>query len=503
LKVSPYHPDRTHYEHVNCDKRGKSPTVVPARFVVACEHGHLDDFPWVEFVHRDTAICDAPFLRLSEYGPSGEARDLEAWCETCKARRRLADAFGRENRDKLPLCRGRRPHLRDHDPVGCPDNLHMRALALGASNIWFPAVLSTVAIPEATSKLDLLVEENWALLNNATSYEILEAFYNIGQLGAFAAYSASEVWEAVQRKRARTQAGETDETRIDLRTPEWLVFSQPDPSRNSSDFRLRLVPSPDRYRDMIPQIVLVERLREVRALMGFTRIDSPDELEEPNVENTRFIAPLSRKDPTWVPAVDVRGEGIFLRFNEERIQVWLKQRVVHERDEALFAAHTSWRQARYLQPPEAAYPGMRYALLHSFAHALMRQFALECGYTAASIRERIYSREPSEPGGPMAGILIYTAAPDSEGTLGGLVSLGEPQTLQRHIGATLEAAHLCASDPTCAEHHPVATGTAVHGAACHACLFAPETSCERGNKYLDRSLLVPTVDRDDLAFFAE
>ena len=170
---------------------------------------------------------------------------------------------------------------------------------------------------------------------------------------------------------------------------------------------------------------------------------------------------------------------------------------------ALFGAHRSWRIARYLKPPEAAYPGVRYALLHSFSHALMRQFALECGYTAASIRERIYSREPKEAGGPMAGILIYTAAPDSEGTLGGLVSLGEPRTLERHIETALEAMHLCASDPTCAEHRPGSTGISVHGAACHACLFAPETSCERGNKYLDRSLLVVTVERDDLAFFVE
>jgi hypothetical protein len=101
----------------------------------------------------------------------------------------------------------------------------------------------------------------------------------------------------------------------------------------------------------------------------------------------------------------------------------------------------------------------------------------------------------------MAGLLIYTSAPDSEGTLGGLVSLGEPQTLERHIGRALEAARLCASDPLCAEHPPSQSGRTLHAAACHACLFAPETSCERGNKYLDRSTLIRTVDRDDLAFF--
>jgi hypothetical protein len=144
---------------------------------------------------------------------------------------------------------------------------------------------------------------------------------------------------------------------------------------------------------------------------------------------------------------------------------------------------------------------MGYVLLHSFAHVLMRQLSLECGYTAASTRERIYY-QPKEVGNPMAGILLYTATPDSEGTLGGLVALGEPEVLGRHIQQALERAGLCASDPLCAENVPPSDGTAVHAAACHACLFAPETSCERGNRYLDRTVLVNTVEQDDLAFFA-
>jgi len=145
---------------------------------------------------------------------------------------------------------------------------------------------------------------------------------------------------------------------------------------------------------------------------------------------------------------------------------------------------------------------MRYVLLHSLAHALIRQFAVECGYTAASIRERIYSRPPGTDAEPMAGILLYTAAPDSEGTLGGLVALGQPKTLGRHLDQALESMRLCASDPLCAEHHPLKDGLTMHGAACHACLFLPETSCERGNKYLDRSVLVSTVETDNLAFFS-
>jgi hypothetical protein len=131
----------------------------------------------------------------------------------------------------------------------------------------------------------------------------------------------------------------------------------------------------------------------------------------------------------------------------------------------------------------------------------MRQIVMDCGYSAASIRERLYSRQPEESGGPMAGILLYTAAPDSEGTLGGLVELGDPITLGRHLQQALESVRLCASDPLCAEHHPDKTGRGIHGACCHACQFSPETSCERGNRYLDRSVLVETFSSAQACFF--
>jgi hypothetical protein len=101
----------------------------------------------------------------------------------------------------------------------------------------------------------------------------------------------------------------------------------------------------------------------------------------------------------------------------------------------------------------------------------------------------------------MAGFLIYTAAPDSEGTLGGLVELGSPISLGRHFQQTLENMRVCASDPLCSEHLPSGDGRGIHGSCCHACLCAPETSCERGNRYLDRSVLVETFAGGGTFFF--
>jgi hypothetical protein len=500
LKVELFKKDRTRYVHRNCNRAvsaSRPPTAVPARFLVACKCGHLDEFPWLEFVHRGEAPRNHE-LRLYELGASGEVADIEAKCVTCGAVRRMADAFTGTGKSELPACRGRWPHLRKYAEDGCGEP--STGILLGASNSWFPLTLSALSIPTASDPLGQLVEANWAKLEKVTSSEVLAAFRQIGTLAAFAAYSDEDVWQAVEAKRGVGQAP-ADQEPEGLRDPEWRAFSEPGSVPNSRDFELREVPPPPRFEPLIERVVLVERLREVRSLIGFTRIESPGDMSEPDELPAERRAPLSRGEPRWVPTIDVRGEGIFIQLSESAVEAWV--RTVGDLDDEFVRAHRAWRKLRKVEPPDAGYPGMRYVLLHSLAHSLMRQLTLQCGYTAASVRERIYSRDPSEDREAMAGLLIYTAASDSEGTLGGLVSLGEPSVLATHLHQALEEITLCASDPLCAEHPPSRDALTLHGAACHACLFAPETSCERGNKYLDRSVLVRTVERARFAFFGD
>ncbi|CBN55047.1 MULTISPECIES: DUF1998 domain-containing protein [Kamptonema] len=497
LKRDRHRPDQNRYIHSNC--RTFSPTVIPARFLVACQHGHLDDFPWHYFVHRGSSNCKGS-LRLYEYGISGSATDIEVKCDSCGKSRRLSDAFGELGKMNMPQCRGRHPHLRNFAEDGCTKQ--MKSILLGASNSWFPITLSVLSIPTTINQLGQLIDKHWSVLEKAITIDILAAFRQIGQLKEFAKYSDAEIWKEILQKRQET--GETECLDVkDIKTPEWQVFSNADTSLNSADFWLTPVTAPDGYEAYFEKVVLVERLREVRALVGFTRIESPGDYAETGELPEEYWAPLSRSEPTWVPASEVRGEGIFMQFQEEKLQNWLSSTPgLKTYEQQSLEAHRRWRRARSLDP-DTNFPGIRYILLHSFAHALMRQLVIECGYNAASLRERIYSKDPKEDNGPMAGILIYTAAPDSEGTLGGLVSLGEPGTFGRHIDQALEQIGLCASDPLCAEHSPLQNTTSLHWAACHACLFSPETSCERGNKYLDRTLLIPTMNADlsELAFF--
>ena len=249
-------------------------------------------------------------------------------------------------------------------------------------------------------------------------------------------------------------------------------------------------------------MVLVEKLTEVRAMVGFTRIESAGDMSELDSLPPERRAPLSRKRMTWVPGAEVCGEGIFVQFNEGQLSNWETTDAVKDRIKCLVSGHERWRSARpWLQTGNALLPPTpRYVLLHTFAHLLMREMGIRCGYGTASLRERLYCDSAADADGPMAGVFIGTSSSDSEGTLGGLVALGKPDVFDDILRAALKRASICSSDPICAGHDP-SQAQKLHGAACHSCCFVPETSCERSNSFLDRALVIETLDKHGASFF--
>ena len=375
-----------------------------------------------------------------------------------------------------------------------------RPILLGSSNSWFPLFMSALSIPpRATDKLQLLIHEHWSALKDIPSLEVVKYVAAPSRMPEFATFNSEQIWEAIESKRASTSQISNQET--DLKIAEWEVLRHPQSVQTTRDFKLRRIDPPKDFEEYLEETVLLERVREVRALLAFTRIESKGDFADAAYADDDRQTSLTRGNPTWLPASEVRGEGIFLRFREDKLKEWEEKASVRNLEQQYFVAHRLWRQMRRLQPYEGNFPGIRFVLIHSLTHALLRQISLECGYTVASLRERIYSHIQDGSGKEMAGCLIYTAATDSEGTLGGLVGLGEPVSLGRHLQQALEAMRICASDPLCAEHSPTGDGRSIHGACCHACLFAPETSCERGNRYLDRNVLFGTFSTKAVEFF--
>lgn len=241
----------------------------------------------------------------------------------------------------------------------------------------------------------------------------------------------------------------------------------------------------------IERIVLVHRLREVIAQVGFTRFEAAG----PDIDGELDLGVKSAAltaDMSWLPAVENHGEGIFLQFKPDAIDAWLKRPAVIKRGVALQAGFAIWKRDHEQSSRE--FPGLPYIMLHSLAHLLLTAVSLECGYPASSLRERVYAI----PGG--YGILIYTGSPDAEGTLGGLVQAGREIT--KHLRRAIEMAALCSNDPVCAYHEPAEHDhQPLNGAACHGCLLIAETSCEQRNEYLDRALVMATVESLDAEFF--
>lgn len=243
----------------------------------------------------------------------------------------------------------------------------------------------------------------------------------------------------------------------------------------------------------VESVVQLHRLREVLALIGFTRFEAitPDIHGEYESDVERADIAL---EPSWFPAVENRGEGVFIQLRSAALKSWLGRAGVQSRLDELVNGHRRWTEARNSQRP---FPGGPYVLLHTLSHLLIQSLSMRCGYPASSLRERIYADDQAE----RFGILLYTGSPDAEGTLGGLVQ--EARYVENHLDNALRTGALCSNDPICSSHEPGSSMEArwLLGAACHGCALIAETSCEMRNDYLDRTLVVPTVCVEDAAFF--
>jgi hypothetical protein len=493
-----------------CQSCAKRPKLVPMRFVVVCANGHLDDVPWHIWAHsrattQNQRQCQSKDLRFRAITGKGTGlKSLEVRCQSCDAARPLDGISKSGSLRGLGLrCTGRQPWEREFTQCDADPEVVQR----GASNVYFATVDSAIDIPPDSSystysSLSRRIAETaeFELLRSAPDGPFKVML--IEQCANTAGCAPEDVRQVLTQEVGAMLGGGAPVADLEsLDAQEWKAFITPQADHDERDrFITRHVPflraedktdPPDAIcllDRLVGQVVLATRLREVRALVGFQRYEqSAGKTVRPSLNDGKV---------RWLPAIEVFGEGIFVRLDEAALAKW-------ETGPTALAAASSLeaRRKTNLLGARLKIGTPRYILLHTLSHLLIRQLAFQCGYSSSSLRERIYSRSPQD-GDPMAGILIYTAAGDVEGTLGGLVRQGEPRRLAHTILSALERAAWCGTDPICRECTSQGFG-GLNRAACHACALVSETSCDNANALLDRSLLIGSDADGVRGFFTD
>jgi hypothetical protein len=474
----------------------KTYAVVPVRFVQACEAGHIDDINWRSLVHGHSGDHCGRDLWIEERGTSGDLDETVVLCE-CGAERSMSLAARRELK-LLGHCSGRRPWLGPGTRDKC--GRISRLLIRSASNAYFPQKLSVISIPDLQNLTDDIVRSAWdAGLSLVDSPDKLAFVRQIPAVATkIAGLEDQTVFDAINRIRQ----GSGIERPVKEVEFEALAAATDTSGSDQADgdFMARAMPSSHwraPWMTGISRVVLVHRLREVVAQLGFTRFESVGTNLEGELDLDVTPAPLAIDTP-WLPASENRGEGIFLQFDAAMIETWQNRPEVVARGQELLAGFSRWKADH----PNSTrnFFGLPFYLLHTFSHLLLTAIALECGYPSSSLRERVFALPGTSTQPGRYGVLIYTGSPDAEGTLGGLVLAG--RDISRHVQRALELGTLCSNDPVCAQHHPGSEeGRYLAGSACHGCVLVAETSCEQSNEFLDRALVVPVVHGLGCAFF--
>jgi len=470
---------------------GKRYSVVPVRFVRACLRGHIGDIDWRAFIHGQEHPCTRE-LSIEERGTTG---DLDAiWIRCACGLERTMSQAARIDLQALGRCNGARPWLGPGTREGCgqPNRLLIRS----ASNAYFPQLLSVISIPDAHEAVDEMVRAIWESHLSAVESEGELAF--VLKMPAVKQHLETFSPEQIMTAIARVRRGAADDRPVKEVEFEALASAKDElgADRPEGDFFARALlkqawDAP--WMNAIERVVLVHRLREVVAQVGFTRFEAAGPDIQGELDITVERAKLA-VDVPWLPANENRGEGVFLQFKPEAMRTWLERDAVKLRDAQLQQGFDLWKHEH--EGSNRNYFGLPFYMLHSLSHLLLTAISLECGYPPSSLRERVYAWEPTG----QYGILIYTGSPDAEGTLGGLVEAGK--RIRSHVQRALEAGRLCSNDPVCAFHSPTRHDhQPLLGSACHGCLLISETSCEQHNDFLDRALVIPTVEMLGAEFF--
>ena len=487
----------------DCKSKGFENKLIPARLIIMCNYGHIDEFPWVEWCHsqhhdQTSGICENPKLQFKSSARSFSLSSYYVSCE-CGKWRPMYGALNvldtlpdiHSGTDKPFVCNGTRPWLRKNAKCPPPSpkdsktkkfTQPVRGMLVRASNIYFGSVINALQIPEFRHKIYQAIEENMQTIqNDIKDKRSLEEIASRESIFEKVSQEFSKE-EIVEKLKNRLEPNVENE--LDIRDKEYndLINTnfEGDDVIDISDVKVD-----NSLTQYIDKIKRVDRLTLIKVLRYFTRNQPPDPFARIDMNDTNICKAYHSQLIRWLPSVEHKGEGIFFSLNEKKLKDWENRVEVQERCKPIlqgyfdFASEKNW-QARKIGP--------RYLLQHTLSHALIRHLSFVSGYNEASIAERIYSGENHNA------ILLYTSAGASDGSLGGLVRQSE--NFSSLLSGSIEKSRSCSRDPLCVEDD-IETKIELHepsyhrfnGASCYACCLLPETSCEEFNRLLDRKLL--------------
>ncbi|MGM0608744.1 MAG: DrmB family protein [Candidatus Muiribacteriota bacterium] len=496
--------------------------MVQVRFISVCEEGHIMEFPWNEWAHQlMKPSCNGDDLYL--YETSGNTLgSIFVKCKKCNSKHSLEGiTYGNLSikSDKFK-CQGVQIWNSDDKGSGCGNNI--RGALRNASNIYFPKVFSSIFIPKLlkeSKKTDPLLSELIVRFEKPSISETIELLIDIfsdessemktkkilkalkkDELG-FSYYEddllcrgIAEYFKLLGEKEGKTEKESCfDET--DFRLEEYKSICQewdlPELKSKKADLKKYSL----KVQDYFSNIMLIEKLRETRAFLGFSRLAPPVDFE---IDEDKLWLNPPDKENLWLPGVKVYGEGLFFEFRKEKIKDWISGSGKSEIAKRLKILNKNSEKLRCYEQENKIHPVM--VMIHTFSHLLMNQLTYQCGYSSAALRERLYFSFDKD--NFVAGLLIYTASGDSEGTFGGLVRMGKTELFEPLLKKTMENAYWCSADPVCMEMGKSGQGPeSCNLAACHNCALVPETACEMRNRFLDRGLVTGTFENTETGFF--
>lgn len=504
----------SHWSHKN-EKKNQRPTCTecrdenlhPMRFVAACTGGHLADVPWQEWAHSHSKNwsqkqCRTKRLFFEAQKKGGGLDSLFVTCKTCGASRSFQDLPKKDSlKSIIGFCRNKQP-WEQTAPFTRPNCVQFpQVIQRGASNLYFPKIQAAIDIPSLqASQIDTASEK----VKQDPNYKILKNHY-LSTPNPENAPNIKLIAEQIANRIKCNQSTVINTLKMELFPPpqnkipvgpdgllreEWRAFLTAKKNivlnanfmieKTNIDNFLTTIHKEHPFNSLatkLDEIILAKRIREVRVLQGFERV-------KPGETEFSVIKPSLDTPLNWLPGVEVFGEGIFITLDESKLADWESR----NKNAISKRLHLMKKNRSKCNITALTRFSPRFVLLHTFAHLIIRQLGFECGYSSASLRERIYSSTPDINNEGMAGVLIYTAEGDSEGALGGLVREGQPERLFPMLATALDKAKWCSSDPICKELETQGL-YGLNRAACHACSLIGETSCTSANVMLDRALL--------------